>query len=172
MAAGLPVLAACGVPILSGAHLSTGWDVGRSASFAWRDEVDRTVGDARLRDNRFFHDRLHEAVEWELSLRGIRYDASAPDLLIHHHLSLAEHVLEREVMDEAGFATTETEIYEGGSVVVHLVDARNGEDVWVGWAQANIEPALTGPESMRRWVYNMVGHMFEDWPLPPRAEGS
>jgi len=168
-AALIPLLAGCGVPIESGAHLSPAWDAGRRATFAWRDEADRTLGDPRLEGNRFFHERLHEAVEWELSLRGIHYSATNPDLLIHHHLTLADHAWEQEVTDEAGVTHTESEIYEGGNVVIHVVDTRTGDDVWVGWARANIEPALVSPDAMRNWVYDLVGAMFSDWPVPERS---
>jgi hypothetical protein len=167
--AALPLLAGCGVPIQSGAHLDPTWDAGRRATFAWRDTADRTLGDARLDGNRFFHERLHEAVEWELSLRGIQYSETNPDILIHHHLTLSDHMWEQEVTDEAGVTRTETEIYEGGNVVIHLVDARSADDVWVGWARANIEPALVSPAAMESWVYDLVAAMFKQWPEASRT---
>jgi len=162
-------LAGCGVPIQSGAHFASGWEPAGGATFAWNDEADHTQGDIRLEDNAFFHARLHEAVEWELNLRGIRHSESSPTLLIHHHLSLSDHEIEREVIDESGIRTSETEAYEGASVVLHIVDARTGEDRWVAWAQANVEPALTNPETMRKWVYDLVGEMFDDWAVPARS---
>ncbi|MGE0161092.1 MAG: DUF4136 domain-containing protein [Gemmatimonadales bacterium] len=162
-------LAGCGVPIQSGAHFANAWEPPARATFAWNDSADRTQGDQRLEDNAFLHARLHEAVEWELNLRGIRYSESNPSLLIHHHFSLADHEMEREIVDEAGYESTETIVYEGGSLVLHIVDARTGEDAWVAWAQANVEPALTSPAAMRRWVYDLVTRMFADWPIPPRA---
>jgi hypothetical protein len=164
----LSSLAACGVPIQSGAHFSPGFDASRPRTFAWRDERDRTMGDSRLEGNEYFHQRLHEAVGWELSLRGMRYSEEAPDLLVHHHLSLSDHVMEFEVIDDAGVSSMETDVYEGGSLVIHIVDARTGDDVWVAWGEANVEPAFHSPASMERWVYDLVGHMFEDWPLPER----
>jgi hypothetical protein len=160
---------ACGVPIQSGAHFASTFEPGSRATFDWNDEADNTQGDLRLSDNSFFHARLHEAVEWELNLRGIRRAESNPDLLIHHHLSLSDHEMEREVVDDSGVRTQETEIYEGGSVVLHIVDARTGQDRWVAWAQANIEPALVNPEAMRKWVYSLVGEMFDSWPTLPRS---
>jgi hypothetical protein len=165
---GLATLSGCGVPIASGSHFALELEPAAQPTFAWRDESDRIVGDSRLEGNRFFHQRLHEAVEWELSLRGIRYSENDPDLLIHHHLSLADHVMESEVIDDSGATTTESYVYEGGSVVMHIEDARTGEDVWVAWAQANVEPALRSPDAMRGWVYDMVGNMFSRWPVPPR----
>lgn len=163
---------ACGVPIQSGAHFGRAWNPRPELTFAWEDEADHTQGDPRLQNNRFFHARLHEAVEFELAMRGIRYDATNPDILIHHHLSLAEHAMEREVVDEAGITTTQEETYEGGSVVVHLEDASTGDDLWVGWAHANVEPALVNPNAMRNWVYDLVGQMFKDWPVSSRMDAS
>jgi len=167
--AALPLLAACGVPITSGANFASGWEPGRTATFAWRDARDRVVGDSRLEGNEVLHQSLHEAVGWELSLRGMRYIETDADLLIHHHLSLDDHVMESEVIDEAGLSRMESYAYEGGSLVVHIVDARTGDDVWVAWAEANVEPAFASPDAMRRWVYAMVGRMFDDWPVPPRG---
>jgi len=166
--AALPLLAACAIPIESGANFSANWEPDRTATFAWRDTQDRIVGDSRLEGNEFFHQRLHEAVGWELSLRGLRYSETNPDLLIHHHLSLSDHVMESEMTDEVGNSRTESYVYEGGWLVVHIVDARTDEDVWVAWAQGNVEPAFRSPDAMRSWVYDMVGHMFDDWPVPPR----
>jgi hypothetical protein len=160
--------AGCGVPIQSGAHFAGSAEPPGETTFAWDDASDRTHGDARLEGNAFFHAQLHEAVEWELNLRGIRFSESNPTLLVHHHLSLADHELEREVVDESGYPNSETIVYEGGSIVLHLEDAQTHEDVWVAWAQANIEPALGSPAAMRSWVYNLVGKMFEDWAVSPR----
>lgn len=161
-------LAGCGVPIESGARFSGGAEPPGTGTFAWDDEADHTQGDVRLEGNALFHSQLHEAVEWELNLRGIRFSESNPTFLLHHHFSLADHQLEREVMDDAGNARSETYVYEGGSVVMHIESARTGNDVWVAWAQANVEPALRSPAAMRSWVYDLVGKMFEDWPLAPR----
>ena len=167
----LPILASCGTAIRSGSSSSPGVEFG-ALTFTWAQEEDFVVGDARLTDNRFFEDRLHEAIEWELSLRGIRHDEPSPDLLVHHHLVLAGHELAVEAIDQSGYTTTEVYVYEEGTVVVHLVDAETEEDVWVGWAQANIEQAIRGPDDMRTWVYDIVGKMFEGWPAPEFITGT
>lgn len=164
----LATTAACAVPIRSSSRFASGWGPERTATFAWRDSEDRTVGDSRLEGNEFFHQRLHEAVAWELSLRGMRYSESDPDLLIHHHLSLADHELESQMVDELGIEYTETYIYENGSLVIHLVDAGTGEDMWVGWASGSVEPAFKSPNAMEGWVYDIVGEMFDDWPVRAR----
>jgi hypothetical protein len=163
-------LASCGVPITSAGYVAPDASLAAYTTFAWNQAGDRVVGDRRLENNRFFEDRLHEAIEWELSLRGIRRSESSPDLLVHHHLSLTDHELAQEVIDEAGLARTEVFAYEEGTVVVHLVDARTSRNVWLGWAQADVEPALASPQNMESWVYDLVEEMFDDWPVPVRGE--
>jgi len=165
---GLAALSACGVPIQSGAHFTESWSPDRHMTFAWRDEIDRVVGDSRLEGNEFFHRRVHEAVEWELAIRGIRFVEEDPDIMVHHHLSLADHSYETEVVDDMGDVTVETGVYEEGSLVIHLQDARNGDDLWISWGRANVEPALASPDNMQAWVFDLVGDMFDDWPLAAR----
>ena len=102
-------------------------------------------------------------------MRGIRYQESASTLLVHHHLSLAGHEMETEVVDESGNKVTEVSSYDEGSVAVHL-HYPDGRTLWVGWARADMGPAIEGPESMRKWVYAIVHNMFKSWPVPVRVE--
>jgi hypothetical protein len=163
----LPALTSCGLAIQSAATAPPDASVAGGSTFGWHQEADRVTGDPRLEGNQFFENSLHEAVEWELSLRGIRYDESSPAVLVHHHLSLADHEMGAEVTDEFGNRATQLYTYEEGSVVVHL-HYPDGRAVWIGSAWADIEPALSGPESMRKWVYSLVREMFASWPVPER----
>ena len=162
-------LAGCGVTVQSGAFFSDGWDPGRLTTFSWHDDMEHISGDQRLVDNTFFHTRLREAVEWELNLRGIRYNESDASPLVHHHMALGEHELELEILSDPDLVDSESVLYEGGSVVIHIEDVRTEEDVWFAWADANIEPAFNSPGAMRNWVYKLVGNMFKDWAVSPRV---
>jgi len=162
------MLGACGARIESGSRFASAAPPATPLTFAWDQEGDIATGDVRLENNPFFEERLHEAIEWELSLRGIRRAEGATDLLIHHHLSLRDHDLIAEFVDASGERRTEPFTYEEGTIVVHIVDARTQQDIWVGWAQSSVEPALRGPEEMRKWVYAMVSKMFATWPVPQR----
>ena len=165
----ISVLASCGLPMQYGATASPAMGGGNALTFAWHQESDIVVGDSRLAGNEFFEDCLHEAVAWELSMRGVRYDESSPTLMVHHHLSLADHEMETELVDESGSKVTEVYSYDEGSVAVHI-HYPDGRTLWVGWAQADIGPAIEGPESMRKWVYAIVHSMFKNWPVPTRVE--
>jgi hypothetical protein len=169
-------MASCATPVTSGSYFdptaffSPDRDGGQGVTFAWDQET--VIGDPRLANNEFFEERLHEAVEWELSLRGFRRDDLFPRLLLHHHLTLADHEL---VLEGPNDPTAESlgpvsYVFEEGTVVVHLADLETGDDLWLGWAAANVEPALEGPDQMRTLVYRVVGEMFKDWPIPDRDE--
>ncbi len=168
-------VASCGVPIASdaffapGAFFSPDAAGSRGLTFAWNQESDQMMGDPRLQTNPFFEDRIHEAVEWELSLRGMRRVESSPDLFVHHHSTLADHVYVTDVVDDSGVTTSEVFSYEEGTIVVHLADPGSEEDLWVAWAAANVEAALAGPDDMRMWVYAIVEEMFKDWPVLGRT---
>ena len=168
-AALMPALASCGVVIRYASTAAPTLSPDSQLTFAWNQEEDRIYGDPRLRSNRFFEDRLHEAIEWELSLRGIHHAESSPDLLVHHHLSLEDHAMLREVTDDEGNTVVHVDTYEAGTVMVHIVDTKTRSNLWVAWAQADIEQALRSPENMRRWVYQLAGQMFKRWPVPSRA---
>lgn len=162
------ILSSCGMAMRYGSYAPPGAEiVGRT--FAWDQKTDTNTGDPRLWGNRFFEERLHEAIEWQLSLRGIHYDESSPDFFVHHHLSLEDHEMAQEVVDASGYTTTELYLSEQGTVVVHLEDAKTKKYVWLGWAQADIAQALAGPEEMRKWVYDMAGQIFKGWPVPARV---
>lgn len=163
------MLASCGVPITSGSQFAQGVDRSEPLTFGWNQARDRAAGDPRLENNQFFEESLHEAIDWQLSLRGLRHADESPDLLIHHHLTLVDHEMVEEIIDEEGYAREEVYSYEQGTVVVHIVNARTGGNFWIAWGQANVEPALRGPDEMRNWVYDVVGQMFSGWPVPERT---
>jgi hypothetical protein len=165
----VPALSSCGVAIRYGSFSPPGLEIASGVTFAWDDATDTNTGDPRLAGNRFFEERLHEAVEYQLSLRGVRYSATSPTFVVHHHLTLVDHEMAQEVIDASGYKTTEITTSEQGMVVVHLEDAKTGSYAWLGWAQADIDSALRGPEEMRKWVYELTLNMFKSWPLPARV---
>ena len=172
LAAGVALgTAACGVVTTVGTDFEPTLDFGRYATFAWDEaEIIRTA-DVRLENNPFFKERLFEAVERELSKRGIRRDESSPELLVHYHLSVADHIEVHEANPDSGYPTSqydaETNVvqYEQGIFILHFRDAETHEDLWFGWARGDIGPALTDPEKMREWVDEAVGLILEDFPL-------
>lgn len=167
MIAGVALVAAsCSVPIRGGGYFEPDVEMDRYETFSFEQTMDSPTRDSRLANNRFFEARLHEAVERELSWRGIHLDESDPDVYVHHHTSVADHVMVTEAVDEEGYPYEEVYEFEEGTVLVHLVDADTGEDLWLGWAQADIAPAFQNPAAMTEWIDELMEQMFADWPGP------
>lgn len=165
------VAASCSVPMRGGGYFEPDANIDRYGSFTFEQHMDTPSRDSRLADNRFFEDRLHEAIERELSWRGIHLDESDPDILVHHHTSVADHAMVTEAVDEEGLPYEEVHEYEEGTVLVHLVDADTGENLWLGWAQADVAPAFRSPAAMTGWIDELLEQMFEGW-LGPGATGA
>ena len=154
------------------------WIFARYGTFGWDEIAIRETGDVRLENNPFFEDRLFEAVERELSTRGIRRDESSPALLVHYHLSVVDHieVFEKDPQwddprSEYGPGTDVIQ-YEQATFVLHFVDAETNQDLWFGWARGEIGRALTDSEKMREWVDEAVALVLEDFPLLGNGRGS
>ncbi len=165
------ITTACGIAMMAGADFRPNLDFGRYNTFGWDEAAVGRTGDVRLENNPFFEARLHEAIDRELSTRGIRYDESSPALLLHYHLSVGDHIEVYEADPESGYPASEfgagTEVlqYEQGTFVVHFIDAETNEDLWIGWAQGDIGAALADSRKMREWVNEAVALMFDDFPV-------
>ena len=109
------VSAGCsGVPLRAGADYEPGYDFAQYTSFTWDDPDPRPTGDPRLDSNPFFVHRLHAAIHWELSMRGIVEHASGPALSVHHHVSVRDRVEVFEADRAAGYTS---EYGEGTQVI-------------------------------------------------------
>lgn len=172
----------CAVPIQAGASLQPGHDLGEYTSFFWDEPGERPTGDPRLDDDPLFQQRVHAAIEWEFTTRGIELAGDGPDevigisgraLAVHHHTSIQDHV---EVFEEdvsADFAADygdETSVvqHEEATFIVGLTDPHTGELVWSAWAVLHFEKALANRAVMQRQVDDAVAAMFESFPVPVR----
>jgi len=164
-------LSSCATAIQAGADFAPGVDLSGFSSFTWAEPDERPVGDPRLENNPFFVQRLHDAIEWELATRGIRFDESSPALTVHHHATVRERVDVYAADREAGYTSAEygegTQVmqFEEGTFLVDIADARTDEILWRGWAQLDIGAALANPERMREQVDEALKMMFARFPV-------
>jgi hypothetical protein len=147
----------CGVATTAGTDFDPSLDLGRYSTFGWDEDVVPQARDAHLENNPFFRDRLFWAVARELSERGICRDEASPELLVHYHISVEDHV---DVLGARGRPVdprlptpeytpgTEVNQNEQGTVILHFVDAVTDETLWIGWVHGDIGPALTDSERM------------------------
>ncbi len=171
MAAVAVVVAGCQTTIRAGADFDPGVDFSRYSTFTWDETDEGPTGDPRLDDSPFFAQRLHGAIVWELSTRGIREDRDSPGLTVHHHFTVRDRVQVYEVDRDAGFTETEygagTQViqFEEGTFLVDVADAETKDILWRGWAQLDIGAALRDPEVMRERIDLALSKMFENFPV-------
>jgi hypothetical protein len=165
---------ACASGTTAGVEFTPGVDFGIYSTFGWDETAVPEPGDLRLETNPFFADYLYEAVERELSTRGIRRDESSPELLLHYHLSIVDHmdVFDPQWDDRRSEEDALTAVRsEQATFVLHFVDAETNADLWFGWARGDIGAALTNPPLMKDWVDEAVALVLADLPLIGNDDG-
>jgi len=169
---GLAIAAAgCLTLMPVGSHIERGTDFTRYRTYAWGPADALPVSDQRLRENPFFVDDVHGAIDTELQDRGLRPVTSEPaDLLIHYHAAVIGRV---EVPSRVGplrdcvgeRCRTEVTEYDAGTLVIDVVDAATQRVIWRGWAEHRLEDMLDDPRQVRRRVRDAVHRMAERLPL-------
>ncbi len=166
-------IAACGITTRAGADYDRDAAFRPYGTYSWDDPPEGPIGNPLLEGNPFFEARLYEAVERQLSVRGIRHAGSAAALRVHHHISVQDHIEVFEAADASASSDfgsgTQVVQYEEDIFLVDVADASTGETIWLGWARGEIGRALTDPERMREWVEEAITLMFDDFPISGRG---
>ena len=156
-------------------HAERGLDFGRYRTYDWApaDALPRT--DERLRNNPFFVDDVHGAIDTELNRRGlVRATAERADLFVHYHAAVNGRL---ELAARPGRfrdcvgddCRSEVASYEAGTLVIDLVDASTRRLVWRGWAEHRLEDMLGDPVEVRRRVESGVRRICATLPLTGAA---
>ena len=173
---GLAVSAAgCFTLMPVGSHVERGLDFGRYRTYDWAPADALPLTDERLRDNPFFVDDVHGAIDTEMNRRGlVRATAERADLFVHYHAAVNERL---EVTARPGRlrdcvgddCRAEVTTYEAGTLVIDIVDASTHRLVWRGWAEHRLEDMLDDPIEVKRRVDGAVRRIFAALPLTVAA---
>lgn len=154
-----------------GSHVEPGVDFVRFATYDWGPADALPVSDQRLRENPFFVDDVHGAIDTELNRHGlVRAVTERADLMVHYHAAITERV---EVTSRPGSyrdcvgdnCRPDVNTYDAGTLVIDIVDASTRELVWRGWAEHRLEDMLDDPVQVRRRVQDAVRRIFDTFPL-------
>jgi hypothetical protein len=161
-------LAARGRPRDVGSYEARGIDFARYGSYGWAAADRLSTGDPRLDNNPFFERRLKAGVDRQLAGRGLEQGAAgAPDLVVHYHASVSQRIdlngIDRE------FARCEAEecqpfVYEAGTIVLDLVDARTNTLVWRGWAKDSLDGVIDDQSWLEQKVDQAVTRIMATLP--------
>lgn len=151
----------------TGAFLERGIDLRQYRTFAWRPAEGLYTGDPRLDNNRFFDERVRHEVEAGLAARGFEKTAEAPDVLLHYHASVTQRIDIREPDRENGACEQDAcrpSVYEAGTLVVDLVEARTNRLLWRGWAEDAIDGVIDDQARMEKKVGEAVARILARLP--------
>ena len=158
------LVVAC-APITVTSFTQRGVDVNTYRTFAW-DRVDSSVpGDPRLDNNRMFHEYLRDAIDRQLISRGYEPTTGQPDVRVHYHASTRQKIYtsgEQRTAEPCRACTIE--IYDEGTLLVDLTDARTGSLVWRGVAESGLASVVNSQTRMEETVERIVERMFGKLP--------
>jgi len=167
-AAAVSVLALAGcAPLTVNSYVDRAADFTRYRTFAWGPEEQLSTGDPRLDNNPFFHGRVQAQIEKALTARGLEKATGAPDLTIHYHASVTQEINAGTADRQYGYCEGDgcnPYVYEAGTLLIDLVDARSNRVVWRGWAEGPIDGVIENQDWMEERIDQAVARILERFP--------
>jgi hypothetical protein len=144
-------------------YVARGADLHFRRTYDWAPIAARSTGDPRLDNNPFFAQRVQAAVDSQLASRGFEKTA-VPHFLVHYHASVTQQI--QISPSEHGVACEECrpEMYDEGTLLVDIVDARTGLLAWRGWAKGSIDGVIDNQEWMERRIDEAVARIMRELP--------
>jgi Domain of unknown function (DUF4136) len=118
-------------------------------------------------DEPFMKQRIADAVNTQLRVRGMRLVSEGADLAVGANLATEEkHTWETYYSGSdwgwgGGWATTEMRTYEVGTLTVDLFDAESHKIIWQG---VGVDKISSKPEKETKDYYKQIGKMFKEFP--------
>jgi hypothetical protein len=149
-------------------YLDRGADFSRYRSYAWAERGAFATGDPRLDNNRFFTQRMEEAVDMQLAARGFtRTSASSADVVLHIHARMDQRVDRAEVDRIDGHCIDDRcrpRVYEAGTLMVDFMDGRTNQLAWRGWAERSFDAVVDDQEWMEATIDKTVARILARLP--------
>ena len=162
------VTVAC-APLTVTSFTERGVQVSRYRTYDWGTVPTAVPGDPRLDNNSFFHDYLRGAIDRHLRARGYEQTALTPDLRVHYHASATQRIyISGSEPTRERCADCAVQVFDEGTVLIDLVDARTGVLVWRGSARTDIAGAVADQTRLERTIERVVARILNT--LPPRGE--
>jgi len=175
---GILALAVCACASLSvNSFTEKGTDFGRYRTYTFGPADTAPTGDPRLDNNRFFNERVQAAIDRILPLRGFQKAKGArADAVVHYHANVNQRVelndsgrSECAAVAAVGNGKTlplncQPYVYDAGTLLIDLVDARTRKLLWRGWANGRMDGVLANQEWMEQRIDESVTRILEKLP--------
>lgn len=150
-------------------YLERGVDLARYQRYVWGPADRSGTGDPRLDRNQIFEDRVRAAVDAQLASRGFEKAASGfPELLIQYHVKVEQRIDRADEPRSASCQDCRPFVYDAGTLVIDLVDARTNSLLWRGWVEANVDGVVDNQDWMEEQIDEAVLRIFERLPRRSR----
>lgn len=157
-------LAAC-APITVTSFTEHDVNLSTYRTFAWERVGTGVPGDPRLDNNQLFHDYLRGAIERQLIARGYEPTTQQPDLRIHYHASSRQKIYISGMEPETERCRDcAVEVYDEGTLLVDLMDARTGALVWRGAAESALAGVVDSQTRMEELIERVVERIVATLP--------
>jgi hypothetical protein len=146
-------------------YMERGGDLGLYRTYAWGAPAVQATGDPRLDNNRFFQERVEAAVELQLAARGFEKTEATPDLLVRYYTSVEQRV-NADGVDRPYVSCEDCRpfVFDAGTIVVDLIDARTRRLVWRGWEEGSIDGVVDEQQWMEKRIDQAVARIIEQLP--------
>ena len=145
-------------------YVAPGVNLREHRTYNWVGDDIRSTGDPRLDNNRFFQERVQAAVEKQLSDRGFDKTA-APELLIRYRATVKQDVyISRPESVDVSCDGCRPEVYDAGTLLIDLVDARTKRLLWRGWAEGSIDGVIDDQKWMEQRIDETVARILKTLP--------
>lgn len=166
--------AACAAPLRVNAYAERGANVATYRTFAFAPVETVATGDARLDSNPFFNEHVQTAVTRGLTAKGYaRDDTGTPDVVVHFHVSVAQNVDVVDLDRRAGYCADNDcrpFVYDAGTLLMDLVDAKTKKLAWRGWAETNLEGVVDNQTWLDQRVDAAVERIVAQLPRAARDQ--
>ena len=144
-------------------YVARGADFHSHRTYNWGPIEARPTGDPRLDNNPIFQHRVQAAVDEQLAGRGFEKTAS-PQFLVHYHASVTQEI--QISPNDHGVACEECrpEVYDEGTLLIDLMDARTGLLAWRGWAKGSIDGVIDDQAWMEQRIDEAVARIMRELP--------
>lgn len=138
-------------------------------TFDWSQKINIEQNQNPLYYNELNDKRIKNAVLKQLQKRGYRLMSDNPQLILHYHIIVEDKSV--LVTEPYGYAygpywtrrQQQVNTYTQGTLILDLMDTRNNQLVWRGWAVAAVD-GLDSPEQIDNLISTAVQKMFVKFP--------
>lgn len=165
--------AACAVPIRVNAYAERAADLTRYRTYDFAPVEPTSTGDPRLDSNPFFNERVRAAVDAGMTAKGYeRVLSGPPDVLVHFHASVVQNIDVVDVDRQHGYCDQENckpFVYDAGTLLMDLVDAKTKTLVWRGWAESTFDGLVDNQAWLEQRIDTSIARILDKM---PRRTGS